>query len=88
MEKAISSDFLDQAGTFSQEYERKYIAKIVDLMEAYEKPVIGVSLTSTGKKVIRSVDGRRYSGVFYQTPETAVAVLSKMVAYQRFVDRA
>lgn len=86
VENAVSSDFLDQVGTFSHEYERRYIAKLVDLMEVYEKPVIGVSLTSTGEKVIRSVDGKRYSGVFYKTPETAVTVLSRMAAYQRFID--
>jgi len=86
VENAISSEFLDQIGAFSQEYERKYIAKIVELMEVYEKPVIGVSLASTGEGVIRSVEGKRYGGVFYQTPETAVNVLSRMVAYQSFID--
>jgi acyl-CoA synthetase (NDP forming) len=86
VESSISSEFLDQIGAFSQEYERKYIAKIVELMEVYEKPVIGVSLASTGEGVIRSVEGKRYGGVFYQTPETAVNVLSSMVAYRSFID--
>ncbi len=85
VDKAVSSEFLDQMETFSQEYEKTYIAKIVELMETYEKPVIGVSLANTGEGVVRPVDGRRYSGVFYQTPENAVNVLARMVTYNRFV---
>jgi acyl-CoA synthetase (NDP forming) len=85
VDKAVSSEFLDQMETFSEEYEKTYIAKIVELMEAYEKPVIGVSLANTGEGVVRAVDGRRYSGVFYQTPENAVNVLARMVTYNRFV---
>ncbi len=85
VDKAVSSEFLDQMETFSQEYEKTYIAKIVELMEAYEKPVIGVSLANTGEGVVRPVDGRRYSGVFYQTPENAVNVIARMVTYNRFV---
>ncbi len=85
VDKAVSSEFLDQMETFSHEYEKTYIAKIVELMEAYEKPVIGVSLANTGEGVVRPVDGRRYSGVFYQTPENAVNVLARMVTYNRFV---
>ena len=85
VDKAVSSEFLDQMETFSHEYEKTYIAKIVELMEAYEKPVIGVSLANTGEGVVRPVDGRRYSGVFYQTPENAVNVIARMVTYNRFV---
>ena len=65
---------------------RLFITKMVHLMETYEKPVIGVSLTSTQAGTVRPVDGMRYSGVFYQTPENAVNVLSRMVAYRQLVD--
>jgi acyl-CoA synthetase (NDP forming) len=88
VDKSVSSEFFDQIGTFSQEYETTYITRIVELMETYEKPIIGVSLSNTGEGVVRPVDGKRYSGVFYQTPENAVNVLSRMVAYQRFIGRA
>jgi acyl-CoA synthetase (NDP forming) len=87
VDKSVSSEFFDQIGTFSQEYEKTYIAKIVELMETYEKPIIGVSLSNTGEGVVRPVDGKRYSGVFYQTPENAVNVLSRMVEYQHFLRR-
>jgi hypothetical protein len=60
---------------------------MVDLMETYEKPVLGVSLAKTEEGTVRSLAGRRYGGVFYKTPENAVNVLSRMVVYQRLVNR-
>ncbi len=86
VDTSVSSDFLDQVEALIQEYEQKYIGRIVEMMETYEKPVLGVSLSNTGEGTVRPVEGRRYSGVFYQTPENAVNVLSRMVAYKRFVD--
>lgn len=55
-------------------------------MKDHENPLISVSLARTDLGTVRPVEGRRYSGVFFQTPENAVNVLSKMVTYQRFVD--
>ncbi len=60
---------------------------MVELMKEHEKSVISVSLARTDLGTVRPVEGSRYSGVFFQTPENAVNVLSKMIAYQRFVDR-
>ncbi len=87
VDTSISSEFLDQIETLSQEYEKRYITRIVELMETYEKPVLGVSLANTGEGTVRPVKGKRYSGVFYQTPENAVNVLSRMVGYGRFIER-
>jgi acyl-CoA synthetase (NDP forming) len=83
VDPAIPKEFLNNMEAFSHEYEKTYIARIVELMEIYEKPVIGVSLTRTADGTVRSVDGKRYNGVFYQTPEDAVNVLANMVAYQK-----
>ncbi|MDY7035507.1 MAG: hypothetical protein SV375_05005, partial [Thermodesulfobacteriota bacterium] len=83
---SFSPDILDQIESSYHEYEEAYIARIVELMEIYEKPVIGVSLTNTDEGTVRFVDGRRYRGVFYQTLESAVNVLSKMEAYHRFIE--
>jgi acyl-CoA synthetase (NDP forming) len=88
VDPSASLEFLEQIQSFSQEYEKMYVTRLVELMETYEKPVIGVSLTRTDQGTVRPVAGRLYSGVFYQTPENAVNVLTKMVAYQRFIDRA
>jgi hypothetical protein len=56
-------------------------------MEGYEKPVIGVSLAKTSGGTVRPVEGRQYSPVLYETPESAVHVLAKMVEYQNFLGR-
>ena len=79
-------EFLDQIDSLSKDYERDYIARMVEFMEIYEKPVIGVSMARTAKAKVRSVDGRRYRGLYYETPEDAVNVLSRMVAYGRFLE--
>jgi acyl-CoA synthetase (NDP forming) len=87
VDPAMPKEFLSNMEAFSHEYEKTYIARIVELMETYEKPVIGVSLTRTADGTVRSVDGKRYNGVFYQTPENAVNVLANMVAYQKRIAR-
>ena len=84
---SFSPEILGRIETSYQEYEEEYIARIVELMEIYEKPVIGVSLANTDEGTVRFVDGRRYCGVFYQTLESAVNVLSKMEAYRRFIEK-
>jgi len=85
VDHSMPAEFLDQMANLSQEYERRYIARMVELMEKYEKPVLGVSLATTGEGIVRPVPGRRYGGVFYQTPENAVNVLSRMVEYHSFI---
>lgn len=85
VDPSMSGSFLDNMEEFSIRYEEEYIVSIVSLMEKYEKPVLGVSLTSTTAGTVRPVPGKKYSGVFYQTPENAVNVLSKMVAYWDYI---
>jgi len=76
-----SAAFLDQIKALSRHYEETLITKIAEFMETYDKPILGVSLARTDSGTVRPVPGRRYSGVFYQTPETAVNVLARMVEY-------
>jgi len=78
-----SPELLKQIEDMSRTYEETFISKMGELMEAYEKPIIGVSLTRTESGTVRPLPGRRYSGVYYQTPETAVSVLARMAAYHR-----
>jgi len=80
-----SAEFLDQMEAMVREYEDAYIARMAELMEIYGKPVLGVSLTGMEEGTVRPVPGKRYDGVFYQTPETAVNVLAMMYRYQRSV---
>ena len=83
---SASPVFMDKVEGFNRKYERQYIQRLVELMENYEKPVIGVSLVST-KETVRSFPGKRYSGVFYQSPESAVNVLARMVSYQQYISQ-
>lgn len=87
VDETIPPGFLDQTETVVREYEEKYIATTAELMEKYEKPVIGVSLVKTSGGTVRPFAGRRYSPIFYESPESAVHVLAKMVEYQQFLAR-
>jgi len=65
--------------------EKRYVEQIVNLMEQYQKPVIGVSLLTDDKdRTIYMAENHDYKGVFYTTPERAVKTLSKMFAYYEF----
>jgi acyl-CoA synthetase (NDP forming) len=72
---------LDQMEAMVREYEESYAARMAELMEIYEKPVLGVSLAVTEEGTVRPVPGKRYDAVFYQTPESAVNALSRMCRY-------
>jgi hypothetical protein len=64
VDENIPPGFLEQTEKILLEYEERYIAKTAELMEQYEKPVIGVSLAKTSGGIVRPVDGRRYSRRF------------------------
>jgi acyl-CoA synthetase (NDP forming) len=85
IDETIPPGFLEQTETYVGEYEEKYIARTAELMEKYEKPVIGVSLAKTRGGTVRPFAGKPYSPVLYETPESAVHVLAKMVEYRRFL---
>ena len=85
VDPSVSAEELSEIEAFITEYEEKYIEKMVELMEIYEKPIIGVSLASTKGGTVRPIPGMRYSGVFFKTPEKAVNVIASMVAYRRFI---
>ena len=81
----VSSEFLAYVEKMGREFEERLIAQMAAFMETYQKPVIGVSMADGGKGTVRPVPGSRYSGVMYQTPETAVNVLAGMASYSRFL---
>jgi acyl-CoA synthetase (NDP forming) len=84
VDASATPDFLTQMETLSREYETSYVSRIAELMELYEKPVIGVTLTRTREGTVRRVEGKRYNPVFCQAPEDAVSVLARMAAYREF----
>ncbi|MFC1883379.1 acetate--CoA ligase family protein [Thermodesulfobacteriota bacterium] len=86
VDPSASAEALDELATYISEYENEYVKTMVELMEQYEKPVIGVSLASTGEGTVRPIPGKRFNGIFFKTPETAVNVLASMVAYRKFLE--
>jgi acyl-CoA synthetase (NDP forming) len=82
VDRSKPPEYLDQMQNMVRQYEENYAARIVELMETYEKPVLGVSLTRTDRGTVRTVSGKRFDAVFYQTPESAVNVLSGMCRYE------
>lgn len=81
-------DLLESVNQALDEFEEKYITHIVTLMETYQKPILGVSILKEEKdQTVYSVDGRRYKGLFFPTPEQAVKSLAKMYEYQQFLQR-
>jgi acyl-CoA synthetase (NDP forming) len=82
-----SPAFLDSVVQATSEFEQKYIKHIVNLMETYRKPVLGVSFVSGNDRVIHCVNDSSFKAVFYQTPERAVKACAKMYEYKRFLAR-
>ena len=83
-----SAEFISRINQQFIEFEDAYISNIAALMDQYKKPVFGVSLLPDEKnQTLYEVDGCSYKGVFYPTPERAVKACSKMVEYNRFLDR-
>jgi acyl-CoA synthetase (NDP forming) len=79
---------LQAAGQMIDDFERRYIGHIVELMERHRKPVFGVSLlTEAQDRTIVPAEHGRYKGLFYPTPERAVKAFAKMVEYRRFLSR-
>ncbi|WP_319409376.1 acetate--CoA ligase family protein [uncultured Desulfosarcina sp.] len=82
---SYTREFLDNSVKVFSDFENDYIEQIVSLMEAYGKPIIGVSmLTDKTDVTVYRVKGHDLKGVFYETPEQAVKAAARMVEYQRY----
>lgn len=85
---SYTRESLDDAVHAFSDFENSYIEQVVRLMEAYDKPVFGVSLlTGEMDATVYRVKGCDLKGVFYETPERAVKAVARMVEYQRFRTR-
>lgn len=81
-----SAQYMDQLKAHILAFEKRYVELIVELMEKYKKPVVGVSIfLDRNDQTLYRVPDKQLKGVFYQTPERAIKVLSKMREYHRFV---
>ncbi|SDP34676.1 acetate--CoA ligase family protein [Desulforhopalus singaporensis] len=69
-------------------WEQQYAKHTVALMEKYEKPILGVTLTSNSKiGAIYEVEDAKYDGVFFSSPERAVKALGYMCEHVDFLRR-
>ncbi len=83
-----SPEFIKKIHADFKKFEADYIAQIIDLMEKYNKPVLGVSMLPDEKhQTVYPHKKHKFKAVFFPTPERAVGAFAKMVVYQKFVSR-
>ncbi|MGA2781684.1 MAG: acetate--CoA ligase family protein [Smithella sp.] len=69
-----------------EDFEKQTIELTVKLMEKYNKPIIGVYLLNDDKtRTVIDIDGCKYNGVNFITPERAVKALGKMYKYAQWL---
>ena len=69
-----------------ENFEKQTIEQTVKLMEKYNKPIIGVYLLNDDKtRTVTDVEGCKYNGVNFITPERAVKALAKMYKYAEWL---
>ena len=84
----VSPDFIARADVQVEQIEAQFIRRVVQLMDQYDKPVLGVSLAKgQGDSTVVEVEGGRNKGVFYNAPEQAVKSLSRMCQYTEWRQR-
>lgn len=83
-----AEDFMASVLQTLQDFEARYISHIVSLMDKHEKPILGVNMLREEKdKTVYSIEGSKYKGLFFPTPEQAVKSLAKLWEYRQFLDR-
>jgi acyl-CoA synthetase (NDP forming) len=85
-DSSYSAEQLNQWRALGSAAEDNYIKHVVALTEKYEKPILGVSLFADERsKTLYRIEGNRYKGVFFPSPERAVKALAFMVRYQQWL---
>ncbi|HQH17498.1 MAG TPA: hypothetical protein PKZ86_10205, partial [Smithella sp.] len=79
--------FVHGALQYTDSFEKQTVVQTVKLMERYKKPIIGVYLLSDNQtQIITDVNGCKYKGVNFITPEKAVKALAKMCQYSEWLN--
>jgi acyl-CoA synthetase (NDP forming) len=88
VDKKYDSAFIEQSIRYIENFEKQTIAQTVDLMGKYNKPIIGVYLLNDDTtRTVTEVNGGKYKGINFITPEKAVKALAKMYQYSRWLNR-
>ena len=84
--KSYDDKFVEGALLFLDDFEKQFVERTVRLMEKYQKPVAGVYLLNDNKThTITDVEGCRYKGVNFITPERTVKALARMYQYAQWL---
>jgi acyl-CoA synthetase (NDP forming) len=87
LDKKYDSKFVEQALRYMENFEKQTIEQTVKLMETYNKPIVGVYLLNDDKtQTITDVNGCKYKGVNFISPERAVKSLAKMYQYSKWLN--
>lgn len=85
---AYSAEELQEIGELAVQFEDLYIQHVIKLTEQYRKPVVGVSLlTDEDTKTLYRMEGARYKGVLFPSPERAVKALAGMCHYRQWLEK-
>ena len=87
VDKKYDSAFVEGSLKYVESFEKQTVEQTVQLMEKYNKPIIGVYLLSDDKtQTVTDVSGCKYKGINFITPEKAVKALSKMYQYSKWLN--
>jgi len=86
IDRTFTQKFVDDNLKLLKTFEDELVNKTVELMERYLKPIIGVYLVADEtSRTVNEIDGRKYKGVIFPTPERAVKALAKMYSYSQWL---
>jgi acyl-CoA synthetase (NDP forming) len=87
VDKSYDSQKIEGALHYLENFEKQSIEQTVKLMEKYNKPIVGVYLLNDDKtRTITDVEGCKYKGVNFISPERAVKALGKMYKYAQWLN--
>ena len=85
VDKSYDQKSVDDNLELLKVYEQGLVEKTVRVMGKYHKPVIGVYLlTDEMTRTVIEIEGQKYKGVVFPSPERAVKSLSMMYRYSRW----
>jgi len=86
VDNKYDSNFVEGSLQYIEAFEKRTIEQTVQLMEKYNKPIVGVYLLSDDQtRTVTNVNGCKYKGVNFVTPEKAVKALAKMYQYSKWL---
>ena len=86
VDKKYDRKFVEDSLSYLEKFEQQFIEQTARLMEKYDKPIVGVYLLNDDKtRTVTEVEGCKYKGVNFITPERAVKALGKMYKYAQWL---